>query len=156
LADTLGRTGGLGTVATRADIIEKLYDSFLIEKKGKDIYSTPKGRQLLKLAPAELKSPDLTGQWEQKLQRIADILKTIPRSRILVAGHTALAGTQEDQQRTSMERAQAVASYLISLGARTANEITVQGFGAERPIASNQTEAGMEANRRVEITILDR
>ncbi len=71
LAKTLGETGGLGTVATRADIIEKLFDSFLIEKKGKDIFTTAKGRQLLKLAPTELCSPQLTGQWEQKLLKIA-------------------------------------------------------------------------------------
>jgi len=71
LTTTLEQTGGLGTVATRADIIEKLYDSFLIEKKGKDIFSTSKGRQLLTLVPAELKSPSLTANWEQQLQGIA-------------------------------------------------------------------------------------
>ncbi|CAM5612393.1 DNA topoisomerase III [Bacillus safensis FO-36b] [Bacillus safensis subsp. safensis] len=47
LVKTLGETGGLGTVATRADIIEKLFNSFLIEKKGKDIFITSKGKQLL-------------------------------------------------------------------------------------------------------------
>jgi len=71
LTETLEKTGGLGTVATRADIIEKLYDNFMIEKKGKDIFSTSKGRQLLTLVPKELKSPELTGNWEQQLQSIA-------------------------------------------------------------------------------------
>lgn len=72
LADTLKSTGGLGTVATRADIIEKLFNSFLIEKRGgKDIYITSKGRQLLDLVPEELKSPALTADWEQKLELIA-------------------------------------------------------------------------------------
>lgn len=72
LADTLKSTGGLGTVATRADIIEKLFNSFLIEKRGgKDIYITSKGRQLLDLVPEELKSPALTANWEQKLELIA-------------------------------------------------------------------------------------
>ena len=64
-------TGGLGTVATRADIIEKLFNSFVIEKKGKDIHTTSKGRQLLELVPEDLKSPSLTGEWEQKLTKIA-------------------------------------------------------------------------------------
>lgn len=68
---TLNETGGLGTVATRADIIEKLFNSFMIEKKGQEIHLTSKGRQLLDLAPADLKSPELTGQWEQKLSDIA-------------------------------------------------------------------------------------
>jgi len=71
LTTTLEQTGGLGTVATRADIIEKLYDNFLIEKKGKDIFTTSKGRQLLTLVPAELKSPSLTANWEQQLQSIS-------------------------------------------------------------------------------------
>jgi DNA topoisomerase-3 len=71
LKKTLGETGGLGTVATRADIIEKLFNSFLIEKKGKDLVITSKGKQLLELVPEELKSPDLTAQWEQKLGAIA-------------------------------------------------------------------------------------
>jgi DNA topoisomerase III len=71
LAETLKSTGGLGTVATRADIIEKLFNSFLIEKRGKDIHLTSKGRQLLDLVPEELKSPTLTAEWEQKLDHIA-------------------------------------------------------------------------------------
>lgn len=72
LADTLKSTGGLGTVATRADIIEKLFNSFLIEKRGgKDIYITSKGSQLLDLVPEEIKSPALTADWEQKLEAIA-------------------------------------------------------------------------------------
>ena len=72
LAATLKSTGGLGTVATRADIIDKLFNSFLIEKRGgKDIYITSKGRQLLDLVPDELKSPATTAEWEQKLEMIA-------------------------------------------------------------------------------------
>ena len=71
LAKTLTETGGLGTVATRGDIIEKLYNSFLIEPKGNFIYTTAKGRQLLELAPEDLRSPTLTAQWEQKLNSIS-------------------------------------------------------------------------------------
>lgn len=71
LIKTLGETGGLGTVATRADIIEKLFNTFLIEKKGKEIFITAKGKQLLELVPEELKSPALTAQWEQRLALIA-------------------------------------------------------------------------------------
>ncbi|MBC1921873.1 DNA topoisomerase III [Listeria grayi] len=71
LAKTLDNAGGLGTVATRADIIEKLFNSFLIEKRGKEIFLTSKGKQLLELVPNELKSPILTAKWEQKLSKIA-------------------------------------------------------------------------------------
>ena len=68
---TLGETGGLGTVATRADIIEKLFHSFLIEKKGNELFLTSKGKQLLELVPEDLKKPELTAAWEMKLSDIA-------------------------------------------------------------------------------------
>lgn len=71
LLKTINDAGGLGTVATRADIIEKLFNTFVIEKKGKDIFITSKGKQLLDLAPSKLKEPELTAQWEQKLNQIA-------------------------------------------------------------------------------------
>ncbi len=70
-AKILGETGGIGTVATRADIIEKLLGSFLIEKKGKAIQITSKGKQLLSLVPEDLKSPALTANWEKQLEQIA-------------------------------------------------------------------------------------
>ena len=62
---------GLGTVATRADIIEKIFNSFLVEKRGKDIFITSKGKQLLDLVPKDLKSAKLTSTWETKLNEIA-------------------------------------------------------------------------------------
>ena len=70
-AKTLGETGGLGTVATRADIIEKLFHSFLMEKKGREIYLTSKAKQLLELVPEDLRKPELTADWEMKLANIA-------------------------------------------------------------------------------------
>ena len=70
-AKTLGETGGLGTVATRADIIEKLFHTFLMEKRGSDILITSKGKQLLELVPGDLKRPELTADWEMRLSRIA-------------------------------------------------------------------------------------
>lgn len=69
---TIGETGGLGTVATRADVIEKLFNSFLIEKKDNEILTTSKGKQLLELVPEDLKKPELTAQWEMKLSKIAN------------------------------------------------------------------------------------
>lgn len=71
LKKTLGETGGLGTVATRADIIEKLFNSFMIEKRDKYIHLTSKGKQVLELAPEGLTSPELTARWEQELADIA-------------------------------------------------------------------------------------
>lgn len=64
--------GGLGTVATRADIIEKLFSTFYMEKKGNDLLTTSKGKQLLQLVPEDLKKPELTARWEKELQKISD------------------------------------------------------------------------------------
>ena len=71
-AKTLGETGGLGTVATRADIIDKLFNTFLRDKRGKAIYITSKAKQLLELVPEDLKKPELTADWEMKLSKIAE------------------------------------------------------------------------------------
>ena len=67
---TLAESGGLGTVATRADIIDKLFNTFYLEKNGQAIKLTSKGRQLLDLAPEILKSPVTTAQWETQLEQI--------------------------------------------------------------------------------------
>ena len=69
--ETLSSAGGLGTPATRADIIEKLFNAFYIEKHGKEIVPTSKGQQLISLVPSDLKSPVLTAKWEQKLTEIS-------------------------------------------------------------------------------------
>ena len=71
MVKTIGETGGLGTVATRADIIEKLFHTFLLEKKGNEIHITSKAKQLLELVPEDLKKPELTAEWEMKLSKIA-------------------------------------------------------------------------------------
>ncbi len=71
LKKTIEKVSGLGTPATRADIIEKLYNSFYIENRNKDIYPTSKGVQLIDLVPGDLKSPELTAKWEQELLSIS-------------------------------------------------------------------------------------
>ncbi len=95
------------------------------------------------LGPAEL----------DKIASIADYLKAHPERDIIVAGHTALAGTAEARLALSVARARAVADRLVALGARDPLHIQVEGFGAERPISDNSTPEGMARNRRVEIII---
>jgi len=72
LAKTIHQTGGLGTVATRADIIEKLFHNQYMEMRGKHIFITSTGKQLLELVPEDLASPALTAEWENKLSLIAE------------------------------------------------------------------------------------
>ncbi len=71
LREAIETTSGLGTPATRADIIEKLFNSFCVEKRGKELYPTSKGIQLIELVPNDLKSPELTAKWEQQLAQIS-------------------------------------------------------------------------------------
>ncbi|HYF83387.1 MAG TPA: DNA topoisomerase III [Clostridia bacterium] len=71
LKEALDRTSGLGTPATRADIIEKLFNTFYVERRGKDIFPTAKGIQIIDLAPSELRSAELTAKWEQQLYDIS-------------------------------------------------------------------------------------
>ena len=62
---------GLGTPATRASIIEKLVDTGLVERKGKNITATADGKTLITILPDILKTPALTADWENKLTEIA-------------------------------------------------------------------------------------
>jgi outer membrane protein OmpA-like peptidoglycan-associated protein len=91
----------------------------------------------------------------EKLDKIAAILQRYGDRDILVGGHTARAGTSESQMKLSVERAAAVADYLIAKKVRGPERIVVRGYGAEKPIAGNNSEEGMRKNRRVEITILE-
>lgn len=71
LREALKASSGLGTPATRADIIEKLFSSFYMERSGKSISATSKGAQLIKIVPPDLKSAVLTAEWEQQLGLIS-------------------------------------------------------------------------------------
>jgi DNA topoisomerase-3 len=83
LRNAIESTSGLGTPATRADIIEKLFDTFYVERWGKEIIPTSKGIQLINLVPEDLKSPELTAKWEQQLQSIS---KGKANARVFVDG----------------------------------------------------------------------
>jgi Topoisomerase IA len=83
LREAIDQSHGLGTPATRAEIIEKLFNSFYMNRQGKEIIPTSKGIQLIDLVPDELKSPELTAKWEQQLTGI---------SKGQVNSHTFLTG----------------------------------------------------------------
>jgi len=100
-------------------------------------------------------STELPEKEKLMVAEIAQILSSVPGRKILIGGHTALAGSVQERNRTSRERAQIVANYLVLFGARKANEIIVRGYGSDKPIADNDTQEGMALNRRVEITLLE-
>lgn len=93
---------------------------------------------------------------KNKLNKIAEVLKSLDNKEFLISGHTAFAGTEAERQQLSEERASTVANYLIELGVQTREHIYTQGLGATEPIAPNTSPENMSKNRRVEITILEK
>lgn len=89
---------------------------------------------------------------EANLGRIAAILKQYPDKRISVEGHTDSQGSDEYNMRLSQDRANSVRASLVAGGVPDAL-ITAQGFGEGQPVATNETAAGRQQNRRVEIVL---
>lgn len=91
---------------------------------------------------------------DQRLARIADLLKTVPGRNLLVIGHTAAIGSQQSQDQLSVDRALSIVAKLKAAGV-PAGSFLYSGRGGREPVASNGTEEGRAKNRRVEIVILD-
>ncbi len=87
-----------------------------------------------------------------QLSEIAEVLKQCPDVRLAVTGHTDSSGSAQRNLQLSASRADAVRTYLISLGIE-AERVSARGAGSTQPIASNATAAGRERNRRIEIDI---
>ena len=86
------------------------------------------------------------------LRELAASLDKYPNTDLLIVGHTDQLGTQTYNQGLSERRARSAASYLIAQGV-SGTRIVTRGLGETEPVASNQTEAGRQANRRVEVAI---
>jgi outer membrane protein OmpA-like peptidoglycan-associated protein len=97
-------------------------------------------------------SSDLNAQFFEVLNSVATIVNEYEQTIVEVAGHTDSTGSDQYNQQLSERRADAVASYLKTRSVRADRIITV-GEGEKRPIASNDTEAGRQQNRRVELTL---
>jgi outer membrane protein OmpA-like peptidoglycan-associated protein len=81
-------------------------------------------------------------------------IKAQPGWLIVIAGHTDASGSAEQNLQLSRARAAAVHNWMRRMGEIPDSCFAVQGFGASQPIASNDTEAGRQANRRVEIRLI--
>jgi outer membrane protein OmpA-like peptidoglycan-associated protein len=98
-------------------------------------------------------SADLNAQFYNALDGVSMVLKEYEKTVVEVAGHTDSTGSDQYNQALSQRRAQSVASYLGSHGVVGTRLMTV-GAGEGHPVASNDTEQGRSANRRVELTIV--
>ncbi|WP_322964652.1 OmpA family protein [Sphingomonas fuzhouensis] len=124
---------------------------------GTDVQVVRQGDDLLLNLPSGItfayNSAQVQPQFRQTLDQVADILSQYKQTYIDVYGHTDSTGSDAYNQRLSEQRAVAVADYLASRGVQPAR-IGTRGFGKSQPIASNDTEEGRAANRRVEIKIV--
>ena len=124
---------------------------------GTDVQVIRQGDDLLLNIPSGINfaynSAAVQPQFQQTLDRVASVLGEYNRTYIDVYGHTDSTGSDAYNQGLSERRATAVADYLSSHGVQRAR-IGIRGFGETQPIATNETEEGRAANRRVEIKIV--
>ena len=98
-------------------------------------------------------SADLNAGFFEVLNSVATVLNEFEQTVIEVAGHTDSTGADEYNRQLSERRASAVAAYLRTRGI-LADRITTVGVGESRPVATNDTDAGRQLNRRVELTLV--
>lgn len=90
---------------------------------------------------------------EKRLDKVAEVLKTVSNGTFLIEGHTAAVGKESGEKQLSVERAQMVVKELVKRGL-SEEQFMFTGYGGTRPIGDNNTNEGRALNRRVEITIL--
>ncbi|HAT65180.1 MAG TPA: cell envelope biogenesis protein OmpA, partial [Flavobacteriaceae bacterium] len=86
------------------------------------------------------------------LQSIVDIMKEYPTTSFVIEGHTDSVGSEKSNQTLSDNRAASVRDYLTTIG-MDGSRLSSIGYGESRPIATNNTKAGRQQNRRVEISL---
>jgi cytochrome c oxidase subunit 2 len=89
---------------------------------------------------------------QEQLKNVAEIMKAFPSIEIKLGGYTDNVGKPEGNQKLSAERANAVMAELVKLGV-AANRLKAEGYGQEFPVASNDTDAGRQQNRRIDIRV---
>ncbi len=97
-------------------------------------------------------SSDLKSATKENLVKLSEILEKYDDTDVLIEGHTDSKGSDEYNQELSEERANSVAGYLVANGIPT-SRLIVKGYGESQPVADNETEAGREQNRRVNLAI---
>lgn len=90
---------------------------------------------------------------QSDIDRFAGVVKEYEKTNLTVIGHTDSTGSDAANQKLSEQRAESVRSAILSRGV-VADRVTTVGMGESKPVADNGTEAGRQANRRVEIVIV--
>ncbi|MDQ3047104.1 MAG: OmpA family protein [Bacteroidota bacterium] len=139
-------------------LIEKKVDSIVTEMPEEPIIKSfsPKIGEAIALENVffPTNKSELLPESFPELDKLILYLSESPRSSIFISGHTDPTGNEEQNKSLSEARAKAVAQHLILKGIES-SRITYQGFGSYKPVATNDTDAGRQQNRRVEFTILE-
>lgn len=148
--------GGLAGVAVGA-YIDRQEQELRRRTAGTDVDVIRQGDDLLLRMPSNVtfatNEAAIQPQFRPTLDQVADVLKQYDQTYVDVYGHTDSTGTDAYNQTLSERRAQSVADYLSTHGVQSAR-LGTRGFGETQPIASNDTEEGKAANRRVEIKLV--
>ncbi len=96
-------------------------------------------------------SAEIRGESTPTLQEIGAMLQAHPELKLLIEGHTDNTGSAEANQGLSEQRAAAVKAYLVKAFGIDPARLAAKGFGASKPVASNDTPEGRQQNRRVEL-----
>ena len=111
-----------------------------------------KGRQTLNVEFDFDKSTIKKGYYKD-IDDLAKVMKDYPDLNVVIEGHTDSVGTAAYNKKLSQRRAESVKKYMVEKGGIDANRLKAQGFGEEKPIASNKTKEGRQQNRRVEAAV---
>ena len=103
----------------------------------------------------ETGSTRLTPQSEETVTTLITVLKAYPSTQIRLEGHTDNTGDPDVNKKLSVDRAEAI-KQKMNAGGVAIDRISVEGFGQDRPLASNDTEEGRVQNRRIEMVVLAR
>jgi outer membrane protein OmpA-like peptidoglycan-associated protein len=149
---------GVGALAGGAvgSYMDKQEDELRRVMRDSGVTVTRKGEDIVLNMPGNITfrtdSADLNAQFFKVLDGVAQVAKKYDKTIIEVAGHTDNTGDAGYNRQLSQRRADSVARYLTSRGVADTRLMTAAG-GEEHPVASNSTEQGRAANRRVEVTI---
>ncbi len=132
----------------QAEEIERDLEGATVERVGEGIKITFDSGILFAVGKSDLQSAA-----RSNLTNLAAILNKYPDTEVLIEGHTDATGSDESNMTLSRNRAQSVANYLESLQVMS-TRFTIMGYGEAQPIATNDTDGGRQANRRVELAIM--
>ena len=151
----LAKAEGYMPMAKSVDVSH--LDSF--SKKVHNIYMVPiEVGQTIRLNNIffEFNKSTLKSTSYPELDRVASLMENHENMVIEVAGHTDSVGSDRYNKKLSKDRAEAVKTYLVEEKEINAERIKTKGYGESKPIATNKTEKGRQANRRVNFTILEK